>query len=63
MPPSGHALLSGKRQFYFEASAVGADVLAYLVEHKNLHDARRSEQERGEDMQYMQQDVHRVTNS
>ena len=33
---------------------------AYLVEHEDLHDARRSVQERGEDLQDPQQDVHRV---
>src|ERR1700683_2216456 len=38
----------------------GWDVLAYLVEHKDLHDARRSVQERGEDLQDPQQYVHRV---
>jgi hypothetical protein len=27
------------------------DVLANLVEHENLHDARRSVQQRGEDLQ------------
>ena len=34
--------------------------LAYLVEHEDLLDARRSVQERGEDLQDPQQDVHRV---
>ncbi len=29
----------------------GPDSLAYLVEHENLHDARRSVEERGEDLQ------------
>src|SRR5208283_4424450 len=38
----------------------GRDPLAYLVEHEDLHDARRSIQERGEDLQDPQQDVHRV---
>jgi hypothetical protein len=28
----------------------GRDLLAYLVEHEDLHDARRSVQERGEDL-------------
>lgn len=35
----------------------GPDPLAYLVEHEDLHDARRSVQERGEDLQNPQQDV------
>jgi len=38
----------------------GRDLLAYLVEHEDLHDARRSVQERCEDLQDPQQDVHRV---
>jgi hypothetical protein len=38
----------------------GRDLLAYLVEHEDLHDARRSVQERGEDLQDPQQHVHRV---
>ena len=38
----------------------GRDVRAHLVEHEDLHDARRSVQERGEDLQDPQQDVHRV---
>src|ERR1700686_4670693 len=38
----------------------GPDPLAYLVEHEDLHDARRSVQERGEDLQDPQQNVHRV---
>ena len=32
-------------------SAKGREVLAYLVEHEDLHDARRSVQERREDLQ------------
>ena len=32
--------------------AKGRDALAYLVEHEDLHDARRSVQERGEGLQY-----------
>src|SRR6202030_3350045 len=38
----------------------GLDLRAYLVEHEDLHGARRSVQERGEDLQDPQQDVHRV---
>ena len=37
----------------------GRDVPAHLVEQEDLHDARRSVQERGEDLQDPQQDVHR----
>jgi hypothetical protein len=38
----------------------GRDLLAYAVEHEDLHDARRSVHERGEGLQDPQQDVHRV---
>ena len=38
----------------------GPNPLAYLVEHEDLHDARRSVEERGEDLQDPQQNVHRV---
>jgi len=38
----------------------GRDPLACLVEHEDLHDARRSVQERGEDLQNPQKHVHRV---
>src|SRR6202041_832924 len=38
--------------------AKGRDVVAYLVEHEDLHDARRSVHERGEDLQDPQQYVH-----
>jgi len=38
----------------------GLDIRAYLVEHEDLHDARRAIHERGEDLQDPQQDVHRV---
>src|ERR1035438_2910081 len=35
----------------------GQGLLAYLAEHEDLHDVRRSVQERDEDLQYPQQDV------
>jgi hypothetical protein len=38
----------------------GRDPLAYLVEHEDLHDARRSVEDRGEHLQDPQQNVHRV---
>src|SRR5258708_16914793 len=38
----------------------GLDVRADLVEHEDLHGARRSVEERGKDLQDPQQDVHRV---
>jgi hypothetical protein len=37
----------------------GRDILAYLVEHEDLHDARRCVEKRGEDLQDPQEDVHR----
>jgi hypothetical protein len=38
----------------------GPDILAYLVEHEDLHDSRRAVKERGDDLQDPQQHVHRV---
>ena len=40
--------------------AEGRDVLAYLFEHEDLHDARRSVQERGKQLQSPQQYVHQA---
>ena len=38
----------------------GLDILAYLVEREDLHDTRGCVEERGEDLQDPQQDVHRA---
>src|SRR5580658_6838834 len=60
-PDRAHELQDAQGQPGFpRQGAKGRDVLAYLVEHEDLHDARRSVQERGEDLQDPQQDVHRV---
>jgi len=40
--------------------AKGRHPLAHLVEQEDIHDARRSKQERGEDLQYPQKNVHRA---
>src|SRR5580704_9294295 len=38
--------------------AEGTHIMAYLIKHEDLHDAGRSVQERGDDLQDPQQDVH-----
>lgn len=58
-PDHGHEFQGAQGHPRFPRQrAEGRDVMADLVEHEDLHDARRSVQERGEHLQDPQQYVH-----